>query len=96
MDKTDIAIWIVAVVIITIVFVTGLIGTSIQEKRTTAVWGEYLQDYQAFTAQGITYDVEDIETFEYKVLYHEDDMLVFTMKNGDVVQTTIGGIIWHK
>lgn len=84
------------------VFLIGiLIGCIVlfyfEDKRQESEIMEcYLTDYSSFTTNGIEYKIEDITDYDYIQQYHENDVIVFKMKNGDEVRVLKDMIIWHK
>lgn len=56
----------------------------------------YLTDYSSFTTNGVEYKIEDVIDYYYFQQYHENDVIVFRMKNGDEIHTLKDMITWHK
>ena len=66
------------------------------KRQETEIMECYLTDYSSFTTNGIEYKIEDITDYDYIQQYHENDVIVFKMKNGDEVRVLKDMIIWHK
>ena len=56
----------------------------------------YLTNYSSFTVNGIEYKIKDITDYDYIQQYHENDVIIFKMENGDEVHALKDMITWHK
>lgn len=84
----------IAIVLILIGVVVAF--TACQNSAGDKMVDSHLKDYSSFTANGIDYKSEDVETYEYIPNGYENDAIIFNMENGDEVHVLVDMITWHE
>lgn len=93
-EDLGLGVFIITLVLILIGVVVAL--TACQNSAGDEMVDSHLKNYSSFTVNGADFKSEDVVEYEYLPNGHENDAIVFNMKNGDEVHVLIDMVTWHK